>query len=72
MDSLQLAPLSPTRDTAADELIIILNSKVAEECEEHRALTRKLLDDSRMAVQSQLDDMRRTFQDLFDEHSRAT
>ncbi|CAK0902830.1 unnamed protein product [Prorocentrum cordatum] len=37
-----------------------------------RCTQRKLLDDSRMAVQSQLDDMRRTFQDLFDEHSRAT
>lgn len=50
----------------------MLNSKLAEECEEHQALTKKLIDDNRMTVQSQLDDMRRTFQAMFDDHSKTT
>ncbi|CAK0861781.1 unnamed protein product [Prorocentrum cordatum] len=68
----QLSPRVGTTSQVPDELLIELNSKLAEECEEHQALTKKMMDDNRMAVQSQLDDMRRTFQDMFDDHRKST
>ncbi|CAK0810624.1 unnamed protein product [Prorocentrum cordatum] len=72
MTSSQLSPRTVTTHQAPHELLIELNSKLAEECEYHQALTKRLMNDNRMAVQSQVDEMRRTFQDMFDDHRKST